>query len=162
MQTTILIGQLLLVALITGWLLIGVIENIRTPSLNGDLVAKVLSMQGMYDEMPEIHEVLKGNALESPAWHQRIYWLIVGVELIVSAILVVACLLLVGALFGLQSPQSAKLVAIWGTLGFTAIWGAFLVGGQWFHYWCAHKDAQVTHYIMTIWGAVTFIALAAL
>lgn len=162
MDTAILAGQLLLVALLTGWLLIGVVENIRTPSLNGDLVATVLSMRGMADEMPEVYEQLKDNALIDLDWHKRIYWLIVAVELVVTFVLLIACAMLAGAFIGMVDPSSAKIIAIWGTLGFTSIWGAFLVGGQWFHYWCAHKDAQMTHYIMTIWGAVTFIALAGL
>lgn len=162
MPTTLLFAQLLFTALITGWLLIGVIENIRTPSLNGDLVAKVLAMQGLAEEMPDVFAQLSGNAITNPVWHKRVYALIVIVELAVSAVLVVACLMLAGAVLGITDPTNAKFVAIWGTLGFTAIWGGFLVGGQWFHYWCAHKDAQMTHYVMTIWGTITFLALAAL
>lgn len=160
METAILAGQLLLTSLITGWLVIGTFENIRKPDLNRDLVIMVLSMQGMKDEMPEIYETLKGNALNDPSWQRRIYALIVLAETAVSALLLLACLWLALALTGLASPETARILAIWGSLGFTGIWGAFLVGGQWFHYWCAHKDAQQTHYLMTIWGAVTFVALA--
>ena len=44
METAVLLGQTLLVTLITSWLVIGTIENIRYPSLNGNLVGQVLSI----------------------------------------------------------------------------------------------------------------------
>lgn len=159
METLILLGQALLVGLLGGWLAIGAVENVRAPSVNRDLVAAVLSMTRVRDERPEIYEAVKGNRIESPAVHRALYVGIVAVEFVVAAVLLAGTALLLLAAFGLAAAETARIVAVSGTLGFTAIWGAFLVGGQWVHYWAAWKDSQFTHYFMTIWGAVTFVAL---
>lgn len=50
-------------------------------------------------------------------------------------------------------------MAALGAAGFAGVFGAFLAGGQWFHYWCGHEGSQMTHFALTIWGAVTFVAM---
>lgn len=159
METLTILGQALLVGLLAGWLVIGAVENIRAPSANRDLVAAVLSMRRVAEEKPAIYAVTKGNRIENPAIHSAVFAAIVVVEVIVAAVLTLGAALLLLAALGLAGAATARAVAVAGTLGFTAIWGAFLVGGQWVHYWAAWKDTQFTHYFMTLWGAVTFIAL---
>lgn len=159
METVVLLGQALLVGLLAGWLGIGVYENIRAPEVNGRLVSAVLSMRRVRDERPEIYAVTKANRIESPAIHAAIYRAVIAVELVATALLILGALLLLAAALGLAGAEGARITAALGTIAFTAIWGAFLVGGQWVHYWAAWKDTQFTHYFMTLWGAVTFVAL---
>jgi hypothetical protein len=159
METLTLIGQAVMVGLQFGWLAIGAWENVRAPSVNRDLVGAVLSMTRVRDERPEIYEVTKGNRIEDPRVHAALYAAIVAAEIAVAAVLAAGALALLAAAFGWVPAEPARIVAGAGVIGFTAIWGAFLVGGQWVHYCAAWKDSQFTHYFMTIWGVATFVAL---
>lgn len=159
METLELVGQTLLVALLAGWLLLGVVENIRFPEVNRSLVRAVLNMERIREEQPEIYELCKGNRITSDAVHRTLFAAIVVAECIAVAVLLWGTAALALAVVGAADPGFARLVAGWGTVLFTAIWGAFLVGGQWVHYWAAWKDTQSTHYFMTLWGIATFIAL---
>jgi hypothetical protein len=67
---------------------------------------------------------------------------------------------LVLAAFGVLEPAIARTVALVGVLAFTAIWGAFLAGGQWFNYWVSERSPQSTHFFMLLWGIATLIFLA--
>ncbi|MEO0679407.1 MAG: DUF2165 family protein, partial [Pseudomonadota bacterium] len=111
------------------------------------------------EEQPAIYEMCKGNRITSDAVHRGLFAVIVAAECVAVAVLLWGTAALALAVFGAADPAYARLVAGWGTVMFTAIWGAFLVGGQWVHYWAAWKDTQSTHYFMTLWGVVTFIAL---
>lgn len=159
METLTLIGQAVLVALLAGWLVLGAAENIRAPAVNLDLVADVLSMRRVRDERPEIYALTKGNRIENPAVHRALFAVIVAVEAAAALTLSVGAGALALAAFGLAGAEAARLIALAGTIAFTAIWGAFLVGGQWVHYWAAWKETQATHYFMTLWGVATFVAL---
>ena len=159
METLLLIGQTLFTGLLAGWLVIGVIENFRAPPVNRDLVAAVLNMERIRRERPEIYELTKGNRITSPATHRLVWAAILTAEVIASVVLVAGTLALAGAALGAVAPDTARLIAGAGALGFTAIWGGMLVGGQWVHYWAAWKDSQFTHYFMTLWGVLTFLAL---
>lgn len=159
METLELVGLTVLVGLLAGWLVLGAVENIRFPEVNRALVRDVLSMTRVAQDQPEIYDLTKGNRITSDAVHRTLFAIIVVVECIAAAILVWGAAALALAALGLADPTFARLVAGTGTILFTMIWGGFLVGGQWVHYWAAWKDSQFTHYFMTIWGAVTFIAL---
>ncbi|MEO0999508.1 MAG: DUF2165 family protein [Pseudomonadota bacterium] len=159
METMILTGQTVLLGLLAGWLVLGALENIRAPRVNGDFVTMVLNMEQMAEERPEMFAQLSGNRLTSPALQRLLFQAIVAVECLVALVLVAGTAALAGALLGLVDPGLARLLAGWGALAYTAIWGAFLVGGQWFHYWVVHDSAQNTHYHMTVWGTVTWLAM---
>ncbi|MEM6440818.1 MAG: DUF2165 family protein [Pseudomonadota bacterium] len=159
METLELVGLTGLVGLLAGWLTLGALENIRFPEVNRALVRDVLSMTRVSQEQPQIYELTKGNRIASDAVHRILFAIIVAVECLAAGLLIWGTAALALAAAGLADPVSARIVAGSGTILFTLIWGAFLVGGQWVHYWAAWKDSQFTHYFMTIWGAVTFIAL---
>jgi predicted small integral membrane protein len=159
METLTLVGQAVMTALLFGWLAIGAVENIRAPAVNRDLVAAVLTMTRVRDERPEIYELVKGNRIESPRIHAALWTVIVAAEVVVALVLGAGTVALVLAALGAASAETARILAGAGAIGFTAIWGGFLVGGQWVHCWAAWKDSQFTHYLMTLWGIVTFMAL---
>ena len=156
METLTLLGQALLTAIPAAWIGIGVIENIRFPPVNGDLVTMVMRMDRVREERPEIYEKVKGNRIESPRIHSLSYAAIVGFELLATALLGLGALLLVLAAFGAAGEVFARGVAAAGALAFSLVWGGFLVGGQWFHYWAGWKDSQFTHFFLVLWGAVLF------
>jgi predicted small integral membrane protein len=155
METLLLASQCVLVGLLAGWLAIGAYENIRAPQVNLALVQDVFSMEAIAREMPDIYPMVKRNRVTSPAVHKALFAVIVGFETIVALGLVVGTGLLGLAIFGLVDPPYARLFSGWAVLGFTLIWGMFLVGGNWFHYWVSHKQTQHTHYFMTFWGILT-------
>lgn len=159
METLTLIGQTLFTGLLTGWLAIGLIENFRAPGVNRDLVSAVLNMERIARERPEIHVLVKGNAIVSPRVHGVVWVAILVAETLATLALTAGTGALALAALGLVGAEPARLIAGAGVLGFTAIWGGMLVGGQWVHYWAVWKDSQFTHYFMTLWGVVTFLAL---
>ena len=159
MELMTLLGQTVLVGLLAGWLTLAALENIRAPSVNRDLVAAVLSMETMGRAWPEIYEVFKRNRITDPRVHGCVFATIVAVESITALVLIGATLALVGAVLGLVGVDAARIIACAGTLGFTAIWGMFLIGGQWAHYWVGHEGAQATHFMLTLWGIGTYLAL---
>jgi hypothetical protein len=150
-----LASQTVLVGLLAGWLVIGAYENIRAPDVNRFLVSDVFSMHSMEAEMPEVYSQVSRNRMASTRLHRGLFALIVGFEVFVALGLVIGTGLLALSLLGITDAHFARLFAGWAVLGFILIWGLFLVGGNWFHYWVTHKDTQVTHYLMTIWGIIT-------
>ncbi len=156
METVELLGEALLVAILAAWIGIGVVENIRFPSVNGDLVRMVMRMDRVKEERPEIYEAVKGNRVESPAVHAWAYRAIVAFELLATALLALGAAMLALAGLGAGGAEGARAVAASGCLAFCLVWGGFLVGGQWFHYWAGWKDSQFTHMFLVIWGAATF------
>jgi predicted small integral membrane protein len=155
----ILAGQAVLVALLAGWLVLGAIENIRKPEVNFALVRDILSMRRVAEFSPEIYAEVGGNRIDDPRIHRLLFRVIVGIECVVAVALCIGAGMLALAAFGAGDAGTARVVAIAAVAGFTAIWGGFLVGGQWFHYWAGAEGAQMTHYMMTIWGVATFVAL---
>jgi predicted small integral membrane protein len=155
---TSLIGQSALVALQAGWLTIGVWGNIRHPELNRAMVADVMSMRPLRDR-PDLFAELGSYRVDSERAHRRLYALIVAAEATVALALWASTGLLMLAALGVVEAETARAIAALSVIGFAAIWGAFLVGGEWFRYWTGFGEAQKTYFLMTIWGVATFAAL---
>ncbi|WP_375571707.1 DUF2165 family protein [Ahrensia marina] len=155
MELLTLVSQTVLVGLLGGWLVIGAYENIRAPEVNLALVRDVFSMDAIAEEMPGVYEMVKRNRVTSEALQNGLFRLIVAFETLVAAGLVLGTVMLGLAIFGAVDAAYAQLFAGWAVLGFILIWGLFLVGGNWFHYWVSHKATQHTHYFMTFWGILT-------
>ncbi|MEO5806219.1 DUF2165 family protein [Devosia sp.] len=151
--------QVAMVAMPTLWLVLGALENVRAPKANGDMVAGVLAMAQMREEFPELFAVLGRNRITHAGLHKAIFAGIVTAECLVAVLMVIGTLMLLAAAFGLGSLETARVVATLGVLGFTLIWSAFLVGGQWVHYWAGYEGAQHTHLKLTIWGGVVLCLL---
>ena len=158
METLVLIGQTVLIALMAGWLALGAIENIRTPRVNGDVVVEVFTMQRIR-QYPEIFAAVSKNRIDNPTVHRLLFACIVVAESVVAIILTVAAAALCLALPGILEAELARMIAVVGVIGFIMIWGGFLVGGQWFHYWAGHEWAQATHFALLLWGLGTLIFL---
>ena len=154
-----LVAQTVLVGLLAGWLVIGAYENIRAPAVNLDLVRDVFSMDLMRKDFPAIYDLVKDNRVTSQGLQTGLFRLIVAFETLVAAALTLGTLMLALSVVGAVSVAYAQVFAGWAVLGFILIWGLFLVGGNWFHYWVTYKGTQHTHYFMTIWGIVTLAIL---
>ncbi|WP_306120672.1 MULTISPECIES: DUF2165 family protein [unclassified Roseitalea] len=159
MATIELLAQTIAVGLLAGWLVLGVLENLRAPDVNRDVIASILSLDQLRRDQPQIYQAVRRNRIAHERAPHLLFRLIVAAEFTVAALLVAGTVSLVLALAGTASVETARAVAALGALGFTAIWGCFLVGGQWFHYWASHEGAQLTHFVMTIWGLVTLLLL---
>ncbi len=159
MELLTLVAQTVLVGLLAGWLITGAYENIRAPQVNLELVRDVFSMRLMEEEWPAIYALVKRNRMTSHGLQTGLFRLIIAFETLVAAGLALGTLMLGLSVFDLVSAAYAQLFAGWAVLGFILIWGLFLVGGNWFHYWVTHKGTQHTHYFMTIWGIVTLAIL---
>ena len=151
--------QLLMVVMPTLWLVLGALENIRAPAANGTMVADVLAMRGMRADFPQLYAALGRNRIESPAVHRWIFRAIVASETVVALVMLGGTLALLLAALGAFDPDGARVLATIGMLGFTLIWSAFLVGGQWVHYWAGAEGAQHTHFMLTIWGSAVLCLL---
>ena len=151
--------QLFMVAMPTLWLVLGALENIRAPTANGTMVADVLAMRGMRDEFPHLYAALGRNRIESPAVHRWAFIAIVASETLVALVMLAGTAALLLAALGATDLEFARILAAIGMLGFTLIWSAFLVGGQWVHYWAGAEGAQHTHFMLTIWGSVVLCLL---
>jgi predicted small integral membrane protein len=154
--------EALLVAAPAAWLAIGVYENIRVPKANGDMVAEVLAMTRMKAEMPDYYRLVSAHRTDSPRVHRLVFAAIVVAESASALLMLVGALALVGAALGLWGAALPRGIAAGGTLGFTMVWSAFLVGGQWVHYWATHQEAQHTHFMLAIWGVATLGVLLGL
>jgi predicted small integral membrane protein len=158
LHETALIGQAALVALQAGWLTIGAWGNIRHPDVNRAMVADVMSMRPVRED-PRLFSEIGRYRIECPVAHRRFYAVIVAAETLVAVMLWIGVGMLLAAAFGAVPAEEARAFAALSVIGFTAVWGAFLVGGEWFRYWTGFGEAQKTHFMMTIWGVATFAAL---
>lgn len=151
--------QLFMVLMPTLWLVLGALENIRAPAANGAMVADVLAMRPMRDQFPHLYAVLGRNRIESERLHRLLFAAIVTAESLVSLVMLAGTLALLLAGLGIVALESARVLAAIGMLGFCMIWSAFLVGGQWVHYWAGAEGAQHTHLLLTIWGSAVLLLL---
>jgi len=158
----ILCVQTVQVASMAVWLAVALRDNVTAPRLNGDSIAEILALEAMERQYPHHFAALRGRALTDPARQRLLFRLIVLAESAVVIALTLASLAMVGALAGVMAPDSAKALALLAVAGFSAIWIAFLTGGNHYVYWLCHGNAQRTHFDLLLWGLGTqvFLALA--
>jgi predicted small integral membrane protein len=152
------LAQAVMVAFQAAWLSIAAYSNIRYPRTNRDYVLKVLTME-LAQEDPAIYQDHHHRRLTSPKVMVRLFALVSAAEALIALALWVAVALLLLSLSGVVSPAAARAVALLAVAGFTSIWAAFLVGGQWFHYWVSELSPQSTHFSMVLWGLAMLLLL---
>ena len=157
-ETVLLLAQSLLVALQAAWLTLGAYSNLRWPRTNIDSVTNVVTME-LTKERPEVYEDHKHRAVMDPKAIGFLFYGVGIIETAVAVLLWVAAGALLLAVPEMLDAGTARALAIVAVLAFTAIWGAFLVGGQWFHYWVSEQSPQSTHFFMLLWGIATLIFL---
>ena len=109
----------------TAWLVLGVRDNLLHPEMNGAYTAQVLQMDRLRQTYPEDFERIKHQCITDPATQALLFRAIVAMELVVSVVMVTGAGLMIGAIFGLVEPETAKTVALLGAFGFTSIWASF-------------------------------------
>lgn len=159
LETTILLVQTLVTASIAGWLFLGVVDNYLTPSLNGGFARSVLTFERLKEMYPDDFARVQYREIKSPALHKTVFAVIVVSETLVCLVLFVGVYMMSRALLGLEDPEAARVVALLGVLGFTLIWSAFLVFGNWFLLWMCHEWAQSNHFQLLLWGIGTMLLL---
>ncbi len=157
-DVVLLLVQVLLVALQAAWLSLGAYSNLRWPRTNKDYVVDVVTME-LTKESPEIYEDHKHRAWSSPRLVDFLFRAVSLSEALVAGLLWAAAVFLLLAALGQVAAEFARGFALLAVLAFTAIWGSFLVGGQWFHYWVSEESPQSTHFFMLLWGIATLIVL---
>ena len=140
------------------WLSIAAYSNWRYPRTNRDSVIKVLTME-LTKEDAGIYEDHRHRKIEDLSLMHRVFVVVCAVETLVAAALWASAVLMGLVLLDAATPAFAKAVAILSVTAFTSIWAAFLVGGQWFHYWVSAESPQGTHFSMLLWGLATLILL---
>jgi len=155
-----LIAQLVACGLIAAWLITGVWDNIVYPENNETYTAEVMTMARMRETYPGEYARVAHRAIDDRKMQKLAFRLVVIAELLGAVVLSLGTLLLALAVLGVVGAGLALGVALLGATIFTAVWGGFLVVGNYFCYWFCHEGAQNTHYQMTLWGLGTMILLA--
>ncbi|MEL7098016.1 MAG: DUF2165 family protein [Pseudomonadota bacterium] len=155
-----LIAQLVACGLIAAWLITGVWDNIAYPGNNETYTAEVMSMKRMKEMYPDEYAHVAHRAIDNRKVQQLAFRLVVFAELAGAIVLSLGTVLIALAVIGIVGTAFALSVAMLGAVIFTAVWGGFLVVGNYFCYWFCHEGAQNTHYQMTLWGLGTLILLA--
>ena len=153
-------GQSAVVAMEAAWLTVAVFDNIRYPHLNERGFARVLSMDLVKQQDPEVYADVSDRRVENPQMEKSLFRWLVAAEVIVSVLLWLGALALLLSAFGLFDDEAANTLAHIGVLGFIAIWAALLIGGQWFWYRIGLAAAQQAHFFLTIWGIATLTYLS--
>ena len=153
--------QAVSLAMIAGWLTLGVRDNLIHPELNEPITAQVLSMDRMRAEYPEDYARVAHRAITDPGTQKLAFRAAVIVELIAAGILWLGVAALVLALAGAVGVDTARAVALLGAALFTSVWAGFLVIGNHYCYWFGHTIAQNTHFLMTLWGIGLMLLLLA-
>jgi len=155
-----LFGQSAVVAMEAAWLTVAVFDNIRYPHLNERGFARVLSMDLVKQQDPEVYADVSDRRVENPRMEKTLFRSLVAAEVIVSLLLWLGALALLLTAFGLFDGDAANTLAHIGVLGFIAIWASLLIGGQWFWYRIGLAAAQQAHFFLTIWGIGTLTYLS--
>ena len=156
-----LFGQSAIVAMEAAWLTVAVFDNIRYPRLNERGFARVLSMELVKQQDPDVYADVSDRRVDNPRMEKVLFRMLVAAEVIVSILLWLGALALLLAAFGLFDDDAANTLAHIGVLGFIAIWASLLIGGQWFWYRIGLAAAQQAHFFLTIWGIATLTYLSA-
>jgi predicted small integral membrane protein len=132
----------------------GVFNNWRFPSLNKAVVAMVMSFEMMETTYPDDFAAVQHRKVTDPKVVRAVFIIMVVVETVAAFLLFTGAVLMALSLFSLVPPDLARLVALIGTLVFTANWTGFLIGGEYFCYWYCHFGSQATHLMLAIWGTL--------
>ncbi|WP_299652281.1 DUF2165 domain-containing protein [uncultured Tateyamaria sp.] len=160
MDQMLIAAQALATGLVAAWLTLGVRDNILHPSVNETYTAEVMEMTRMKADYPDAFAHVAHRAVTNRALQQLAFRAIVGAELIATLVLWAGVIGLIMALAGMAEAETGRIIAMAGTMVFTAVWAGFLIVGNHFCYWFCHEGAQNTHYQMTLWGVATMILLA--
>lgn len=141
------------------WMVTGVADNWRVPELNRATVERVMRLELMERDYPDDFARVAHRRVESRAVINTAFRLIVVIETLAAILLVGGAGLLALAALGVAEPALARSVALAGALVFTAVWGGFLIGGNYFCYYYCHYEGQFTHFLLAIWGSITVAVL---
>ena len=150
-EGALLFTQAVLVGLQAAWLTLGAYSNLRWPRTNLSYVSDVVTME-LTKENPDVHEDHRHRAVLDEKKIEFFFRIVAVCEALVAIFLWIAAVGLMLAGLGITAPASAQSLALLAVLAFTTIWGGFLIGGQWFHYWVSDRSPQSTHFFMLLWG----------
>lgn len=138
-----------------------VFDNIHHPTLNRRGFATVLKMDLVKQQDPEVYREVSVRRVESPDLERILFRLLITAEAIVSVLLWLGALGLLLASFGAVDHAAARALAMMAVVGFAAIWGSLLIGGEWFWYRIGMAPAMQAHFFLIVWAIATLTFLAA-
>ncbi|SEP10032.1 Predicted small integral membrane protein [Salinihabitans flavidus] len=153
------LAQTTLTGALALWMITAVLDNWRHPSLNESAMATVVGLEAMRVEFPEEYALMKHRRIDNPRTIRALFFLLVAWETLAALLLLAGTVLLVLTLCAVTDAQTARVVALLGTLAFTLTWAAFLAGGNYFCYWYCHFNALATHLLLALWGTGVTILL---
>jgi predicted small integral membrane protein len=155
-----LFDQAAVVAIEAAWLSVAVYDNFRHPTLNQRGFATVLTMDLVRQQDPDAYREVWVRRIDDPDLEDRLFHLLVAAEATVAALLWLGALGLLLASFGIIDHPPARAFAMIAVVGFTALWGGMLIGGEWFWYRIGMAPAMQAHFFLIIWGIATLAFLA--
>lgn len=158
-NAAILLAEAGALALPAAWLGVAAHDNLRHAWMNAGEFAKVLRMHPVR-EMPRINRAFRHRRVTGRRTVRLLYRTLVAAQLVTVLLLWAAALALLLAALGLAAPDAARGLAALALLAFTAIWGAFLIGGEWFWYRIGMVTAQWKHFYLLLWGLATLALVA--
>ncbi|WP_158966114.1 DUF2165 family protein [Chachezhania sediminis] len=155
----ILLAQCFAVSVLAAWMVVGVLGNLRHPSINGELVDDVLTMTSLQSGFPSAYERLKHRRIDNAGLRRLVYRAAITLECAAAIGLTLGAILLFLAMLGLAGPVAARSVAVVGAILFSSVWAGFVIIGDYFCYWCGHESAQNTHFQLLMCGLGTILFL---
>lgn len=159
-DVVILLCQTASLAFLALWLTSGAWDNLRFPAVNETFTAEVMDMSRLRADYPDAYALVAHRRISNRVLQRTAFRLVVAWEALSVLALWGGFMLMALALFGLQSVEVARALAMISVLMFTTTWAMFLIVGNHFCYWFGHEGAQNTHFQMTLWGMATLIFLA--
>lgn len=159
-EVVILLCQTVCLSFLALWLTSGAWDNLRYPAVNETFTAEVMDMARLRAEYPDAYALVAHRRISSRTLQRAAFRLVVAWEVLSVLALWAAAFMMALTLFGSQSIDTARPLAMISVLMFTTTWAMFLIVGNHFCYWFGHEGAQNTHYQMTLWGMATLIFLA--
>lgn len=137
--------NILLIAGLSLWLTLAIINNILDFATNRHLLSEVTSMRELK------HDNLLGKGLVARAIGSETYpaWLL---RVVIATQIIAACLLWRGLayLLGAETLTAAVPAVNLGLAAFLAIWLWFLIGGLYHGYWIKMPQVQQVHLALVI------------
>ncbi|MBW4709311.1 DUF2165 domain-containing protein [Roseobacter sp. YSTF-M11] len=159
MEIAVLVAQSVATGLIACWLTLGLRDNLLYPSVNETYTAQVLAMTRLRAEYPDEFAAVAHRAITDRKIQLLAFRSVLIAEFLTCVLLWLGALGLLLATAGFVAPDSGRILAMLGAVGFTTVWAGFLIVGNHFCYWFCHEAAQNTHYQMTLWGLATVILI---
>jgi predicted small integral membrane protein len=156
--TSVLLFKIALLAGLSLWITIAVLNNIVAFGNGVVAVGRLMSMQPLRQE-PVINTPLLARSVESTSWHKIAYAMALVIEIFTALLLWLATIMMAGVAIGSIERAGAVAVANIALAAFTCMIFFFTLGGTWFAYYLRQEGLQISHFTMISVGIGAMILL---